>query len=180
MVRQDAANIDILNIRPKDGKAALVMIRNNALCGGITFETYLDKHMIGTTQGTSGVVFINTEIPPGTQHVISTSLNADAFRINFEPGRIYYIKQYPIWAFPTCALVTGPLSQEEAKVIWSEGVNLFEYDGANPGEDLSDQYFNEVVEIYEKESNKDQKTVDENYKIKLSYKGYDPKTSEKP
>lgn len=166
MIKNEESKID--SIKPENGKAVLVVSRPEPLmCGGVLFETYLDKQMIGVTKGS--VAFIKTDVTPGTHYVISKGLNSNAFRIHFEQDRIYYLKEIPVWAFPTCVVISGPQTTEEMKLSWGESVSFLKYDIRNPGDDLPDSEFNEIAVDYERELKEGR------HKDKEEYRGFKPK-----
>lgn len=160
----------MMDVKPplvvKPDKAVLVIVRTTSFGGGVTIENYLDRKMIGQTKGKT---YFITDVKPGKHYVMSHAENWAAARINFESGRIYFLDQgiYPgIWMARTGFT---PLTAEEGlKQINESGCDYGVLNTQDPGEDMSEQDFNEVKADFEKE-------VRENpgrHKNTLEYKGY--------
>jgi hypothetical protein len=147
-VKRDTA-ADINSVKPEAGKAALVVGRTQRR-GGATFDTYLEKKMIGSIEGKE--CFIKTDIAPGTYYVIATTGDADTVKITFEPDRVYYIHQMLIpggWkGHVSNRLVTPEKLLEE----FDEPLKLLVYDGT--GADLSDTDYRQAVDDYERDVKK--------------------------
>jgi hypothetical protein len=90
MLRKDSSPT-ASSIQPAPGKAALVVARTTAFGGAVWFTTYLEKEVIGVTGGKS--YFAKTDIEPGEHYVVSSSENKQAVKVNFEPGKTYYMLQ---------------------------------------------------------------------------------------
>jgi hypothetical protein len=144
--KADAAYIKA--VKPAPGKAALVVGRTmGGGFGAPTFDTYLDRKMIGATKGKG--CFVKTDVEPGTYNLISKAENLEVVRIKFEPGRVYYIIQLMrpgVWKARHSSNVVLP---EEIKQVYDEDLKLYEYDGS--GEDLSEDDYKEAIGDYDRE-----------------------------
>jgi hypothetical protein len=149
MLIKEDAGLNIRAIRPQNGKSALVIARTTNYGGAIEFDTYLDRKMIGVTQRKS--FFVKTDVPPGTHYVIAKAENFEQVRIPFEENRVYYLLQIPRMGVWKARVSMAPLSTEELLSTWDDGVKYLEYDVKNPGDDLSEEDFKQVVEDYERE-----------------------------
>ena len=162
MVSKDDSSINIFQIKPDRGKAALVVARTTGYAGPTEFDTFLDKKMIGVTK--RKCYFIKTDITPGVHYVISRAESVEPVRINFEPGKVYYLQHIPrpgVWrARLSVALVTP----QELSTSFDSGCKLLVYDVNDPGEDLSDKDFNEAVRDYEREVKEGRHKEDIEYK----------------
>lgn len=167
MMFKDDPAINVFNIKPDKGKAALVVARTykNAATGEL--ETFLDKKMIGNTKGQSYFVMYN--VAPGIHYVIMRpqpqvspgKRYTMTLKTNFLPDRVYYIYEvqhlnagssgtpyiYPNSYSRTEAFVTP----EELSTIFDDECKRVVYDTANPGDDMSDSEYRDAVNDYEQQ-----------------------------
>lgn len=137
---------DLRSVKPDSGKAALVVARTTKLGGLIEFDTYLDKKMIGVTQWKS--YFIKTDVAPGTHYVISRAERMEPVKIDFEPGRVYYVHQSPrmgVWRARVSIALETP---EQVLATFDGGCRYIVCDPQQAGPDLSDEDFNQSVADY--------------------------------
>jgi len=167
MLVKDDAKIDIRSIRPESGKSALVVARTTSFGGAIEFDTYLDKKMIGVTQRKG--YFIKTDVPPGTHYITSKAENMEPIKILFEENRLYYLQQIPRMGVWKARVSVAPLTPEELLATLDDGCKLLEYNPKDPGNDLSDEDYNEAVNDYERELKEGL------HKDKTEYRGFEPK-----
>jgi hypothetical protein len=160
---KDDPAINVFNIKPEKGKAALVVARTTNYAGPTDFETYLDKKMIGVTKWSS--YFVKTDVAPGVHYVITTATNMEPVKINFEPNRGYYIHDRPwqeiLFTFARVALVTP----KDLSTAFDNDCRLVVYDTNNPGDDMSDKDYQEAVNDYERE------VKEGRHKDNIGYKG---------
>ncbi len=149
MLVKDDVSMDIRTIKPESGKAALVVARTTIFGGAIEFDTYLDKKMIGVTQRKG--FFVKSDITPGTRYVISKAENMEPIKIVFEQDRVYYLQQIPRMGVWKARISVAPLTAEELLSSMDDGCKYMVYDPNDPGEDLSDEDYNEAVNDYERE-----------------------------
>jgi hypothetical protein len=151
-------------IAPKPDKAVLVIARTTSMAFGVTIENHLDRKLIGQTKGKS---YFITDVQPGQHYVMGHAENWATARINFEPGKIYFLNQdirMGVWMARTG--FTPLTADEAAKQLNEEGMEYRVYDTKNPGEDMSDKDFNEAKSDFEDEVKKgEQKDI-------VNYKGY--------
>jgi hypothetical protein len=149
MIIKENSSLNIKTIKPSRGKAALVVARTTGFGGGVEFDTFLDKKMIGVTKGKG--YFIKKDVPPGIRYVISKAENMEPIRIKFEPNRVYYLLQIPRTGAWRARISVAPLTPDTLLSSWDDGVKLTEYDTKNPGEDLSDADYKQAIADYERE-----------------------------
>ena len=92
MVKQDN-RLDIMTVKPEQGKSALVVARTTSLGYAVNFYTYIDKKFIGVTRGKS--CFIKKDIDPGLKYLIARTESLETGKILFEPDKVYYVQQTP-------------------------------------------------------------------------------------
>lgn len=158
----DNQNFDIRSVKPEDGKAALVVARTSNYAGGAQFDTHLGKNMIGVTQWKC--YFIKTDVNPGTSYVISRYGNDEVAKINFEPGRVYYLLQIPRWSKPVARISVQLLTPEDLLSTMDKGCKLITYDTNHPGKDLSDKVYRKAVNDYEREVKEGRHNEHEGYR----------------
>jgi hypothetical protein len=155
MLFKDDPALNVFNIKPEKGKAALVVARTfsqNILLYGaraLVFDNYLDKKMIGVSNSKS--YFVKTDVAPGVHYVITKAENVEPVKINFEPQRVYYIMEFPRpgnWRPRVSVVLVTP---EELSTSLDSGCRLMVYDTNNPGDDLSDKDYQEAVRDYVRE-----------------------------
>ncbi len=81
-------------IKPQDGKAALVIYRGTSYGAAMRIDNYLDGTFIGQTKGKS---YFITPVDPGEHIVLADAENNACAKITFEEGKTYYLLQaiYP-------------------------------------------------------------------------------------
>jgi len=162
MLFKDDPAINVLDVKPEKGKAALVVARTFWGAPAITFDNYLDKKLIGVAKSKS--YFVKTDVAPGVHYVIAKAESTEPVKIKFEPQRIYYIMEFPrvgVWrARVTVKLVTP----EELSTSFDDSVKLMVYDINNPGDDMSDKDYQEAVSDYEREAKEGSHKEDVGYK----------------
>ena len=141
--------LNISLIKPENGKSALVVARTTNFGGAVEFDTYLEKKMIGVTQGKS--YFVKTDVNPGVSYVISKAENMEPAKINFEPGRIYYLLQIPRMGVWRARISVSLLTPGDLLSTMDDGCKLLTYDTNHPGDDLSDDDYQKAVNDYERE-----------------------------
>jgi hypothetical protein len=172
MVTRDAKPSDYA---VKSKKATLIIMRSTNWSGNIgtinigpghIITNYLDKKMIGQTRGKSYFV---TDVKPGTHYLMGRSANIAVARLNFESGKVYILQQL---VFPTLPFQNipptgfGPMTTEDfLKEI--KDAEFLVYDAAHPGDDLSQEDFQEAKDDFEK----DVKEEPGRHKDTLQYKG---------
>jgi hypothetical protein len=159
------------DVRPplvaKSDKALLVIVRTMGFYAKrAVFDNYLDKIMIGQTQGKS---YFITDVAPGEHYVMGHAENWSSARINFEAGRIYILHQL---IFPGAWTIRTGFSPMTAEVgleqIYESGCDYFVYDTNNPGEDMSEDNYQKAKEDFENEVKEDPGR----HKNTLEYRGY--------
>lgn len=147
---------------PNDA-ATLVIIRYTALGGAMAIGNYLDQKMIGETKG---YTYFVTKVPPGPHWVVATSENTAVARFDFQPGKVYILRQ-DIWmGFWRARTGYSPMTLEEAKVAIAD-CEHWKLDPNNPGEDLDEATFQAAKDGWEQGVKDDP----EGYKALLEYKG---------
>ena len=140
-------SVDVGLVTPEPGKAALVVARTTSWGGRITFDTYLEREMIGATRGKG--YFIKTDITPGAHYVISKAENWETVKIAFEPGRVYYILEVVRMGMLRARLSKQLLTPADLKQTIDDGCKLLVYDGTGPSLDGED--YEGAVADYERE-----------------------------
>ncbi len=139
--------VDLSSVTPEPGSAALVVARTTSMGRLVTFDTYLDREMIGATRGKG--YFIKTDVAPGTHFVISKAENWETVKIAFEPGRVYYILEVVRVGMWKARLSKQLLTPEQLKDTLDDGCKLLVYDGSGPR--LEDKDYATAVRDYERE-----------------------------
>ncbi len=163
----DNAITDIRTVKPEKGKAALVVTRTTSFGFAIEFDTYLDKKMIGVTKGKG--FFVKRDIEPGYHYLIAKAESYETGRINFEPNRTYFIHYTPRPGWLTARITMYPQDPNVTMSEMDENCKEVIYDPKNPGEDLSDEDFNEAIKDYEKD------LADGEHKEYATYRGIEVK-----
>jgi hypothetical protein len=140
-------SVDVGLVTPEPGKAALVVARTTGWGRLITFDTYLEREMIGATRGKG--YFIKTDVTPGAHYVISKAENWETVKIVFEPGRVYYILEVVRMGMLKARLSKQLLTPAELKQTIDDGCKLLVYDGTGPN--LEDKDYEGAVADYERE-----------------------------
>ncbi|HYA82929.1 MAG TPA: hypothetical protein VEH06_05695 [Candidatus Bathyarchaeia archaeon] len=162
MLFKEDPSLNVFNIKPETGKAALVVARTTSYGGAVEFETYLDNKMIGVTKWKS--YFVKTDVAPGVHYVIIIAENVEPVKINFQPKRVYYIQEIPrmgVWkARVSVALVTP----EDLRTSFDNDCKLVVYDIKNPGDDLSEKDYQQALRDYDREVKEGSHKEDVGYK----------------
>lgn len=167
MIAKDTANLDIRAVKPDPGKAALVVTRTTSYGGAIEFDTYLDKKMIGVTKGRG--FFVKKDIDPGIHYLIAKAESYETGKINFEADRVYFIHYNPRPGWIRVRISMYPQDPNKTVADMDDGCKLLEYNTKDPGEDLSDEDFNEAVKDYEKD------VAEGEHKEYATYRGFPAK-----
>jgi hypothetical protein len=150
----------------KPDKAVLVIVRTTSFGGGVSFDNYIDGKMIGQTQGKC---YFMTDVTPGTHYVMAHAENWATAKIHFEAKRIYFLNQIVTLGIWKARTGFSALSAQDAlQQINESGCDYMVYDRKNPGEDMSQQEFNEIKADFEKEAKEDPGR----HKDTLEYKGF--------
>ena len=136
MVKQDKP-LDVRTVKPQPGKAAVLITRNTTYGGAVEFAAYLDRKRIGSTKWK--MCFYKDDIEPGQHYISSYSGNLDTVLMNLEADKIYYLTHDARPGFSRAAVSTGVTTLDVVLRENEEGCNYYVYDTKNPGEDLSDQ-----------------------------------------
>jgi len=158
MLFKDDQAINVFNIKPAKDKAALVVARTIIYAAKFgELETYLDKRMIGFTQGKS--YFVTYNVAPGYHYVIMRMKKqaegkryAITLKMNFIANRVYYIKDINL-TMNTTGQGTYDyqfVSPEELRSGIDNECRWVVYDTSNPGDDMSDADYRDAINDYER------------------------------
>jgi hypothetical protein len=153
------------NITPATDKATLVIVRDATLGFAIVFWNYIDGKLIGETKGKTYIV---TQVNPGRHYVVVTTENTAVAQIDFQPGKIYYLREgitMGIWRARTSGF--SPLTAQEAKEAMSK-CTYMELDPKNNVGDMDPKLYQQAIADYHSEI----KQNPEGFKDMLEYKGY--------
>jgi hypothetical protein len=147
MVKQD--------IKPplavKSGKAVLVIMRTASFYGDTDIKNYLDGKYIG---GDKDNCYFMTDVKPGVHYLTADGGNKDTVRMNFEAGRIYFLRQGVapgvFRSFTQYFAMTLEDALHEVQVI-----DFMVYDTKHPGNDLSQKDYEAEKKDYDEEVKKD-------------------------
>lgn len=142
MVKKDSSPTAV-SVQPAPGKAALVVARTTAFGGAVEFLTYLDKQVIGVTKGKS--YFAKTDIEPGERHVSSWGENGQAVKVNFEPGKTYYLLQNVSMGIMRARVVHSATDQKFLDAGELSGCTFYELDPKEKPDNLSDSDYTDVI-----------------------------------
>jgi hypothetical protein len=149
MVKKDE-KLNIMTVKPDQGKAALVIARTTSFGGAINFFTYLDYKLIGVTRGKS--CFIKKDIEPGQKYLIARTESLETGKIQFEPDTVYYIQQSPRMGWAVARVTLTPVSPDHLlSEIGDGGCDFYALNDNDPGEGLSEHEYQEAVTDYERE-----------------------------
>ena len=145
---------DLRTIKPPEGKSALVIAEtsdyeNYDLEDNPDIHNYLDRKFIGTVRSFS---FLVATVDPGEHYVTSNSENNETILLNFKPGTTYYLKQERRMGF---ALTRTRYLQAKGDRVFNDmkgRCSCFAPDAHNPGADLDEDKFNEIVGAYIKKN----------------------------
>jgi hypothetical protein len=135
MVKQDKP-LDVRQVKPQSGKAAILVTRNTSFGGGVEFPAYLERKMIGVSKGKS--CFYKDDIQPGSYLLSSYGENLDTVQMDLAAGQTYYITHDVRMGFWKAAVSTGVTTLDVVAAENEGGCNYYIYDAKNPGEDLSE------------------------------------------
>lgn len=159
MIAQDSRP----TVAPKPAVAQLVVIRDGSLCFFLTVDEYLDGKLMGQTHGKSYFV---TEVPAGTHYVSARGNSTDTVRMNFEPGRVYFlgVGMYPggfidLYTMPAERALADMASPSLTYRIFNKQSNVT----------LPDADYKAEIDALERAI----KNNPEKYKEMLQYKGVD-------
>jgi hypothetical protein len=145
MVKQD--------IKPplavKSDKAVLVIMRTASFYGDTDIKNYLDGKYIG---GNKDNCYFMTDVKPGVHYLTADGGNKDTVRMNFEAGRIYFLRQGVtpgvFRSFTQYFAMTLQDALREAQAI-----DFMVYD--TQGNDLSQKEYETEKKDYDEEVKKD-------------------------
>ena len=141
---------DLRTIRPPADKSALVIAETSPFENydwedNPDIHNYLDRKFIGTIRSFS---FSVTTVDPGEHYVTSNGENNETILLNFKPGTTYYLKQERSMGF----------SLPRTRYIQVKGDRVFNdmkgkcsclaADARDPGGDLDEDKFREIVAAY--------------------------------
>lgn len=154
------------DLAPQTDMAKLVIIRDTFLGTAIVFWNYLDGKLIGETKGKTYFV---TNVKPGPHYVVVTTENTAVAHLNFEPGKIYYLREGVLmgwWRARTSGF--SPLNPQEAREAMNN-CTYWEYDPKLGGEDMDPKLYKQAIADYHEEV----KQNPAGFKDMLQYKGYE-------
>jgi hypothetical protein len=151
----------------KNDTATLVIIRDASLGFAVIFWNYLDGKLIGESTGRT---YFFTDVKPGPHYVVVATENTAVARIDFEPGRVYFLREGVIMGFWR-ARTNGfeALSYDQAREAMASCTYL-EFDPTRGGEDMDPKLYQQAIKDYQEEV----KRNPEGFKAILEYKGYAP------
>jgi len=153
--------------KAKSDTATLVIIRDAAMGFAIIFWNYLDGKLIGES---TGKTYFITDVKPGPHYVVVTTENTAVAQIDFQPGRIYFLREGVImglWRARTNGFEA--LTYEQAREAMDSCTYLV-FDPNKGGEDMDPKLYQQAIKDYQEEV----KQNPEGFKAILEYKGYAP------
>lgn len=144
--------------------AMLVVVRNTSLGTAFAVQNYLDKKLIGETEGKT---YFIARVSPGMHYVISECENITAIRMNFKPGKVYYLHQdmwMGMWK-PRSGYTA--LNPKEAKEAIAK-CEFWELDKTKPAKDLDPVKYEQGLKDYQTGLKNDPK----GYTQFIEYPGY--------
>ena len=135
MVKQENP-LDVRQVKPKPGKAAVLVTRNTSFGGGVEFQAYLERKMFGVSKGKS--CFYRDDFQPGSYLISAYGENLDTVLMDLAPDQTYYLTHDPRMGFWKAAVSTGVTTLDVVAKENEDGCNHYVYDVNNPGEDLSE------------------------------------------
>jgi hypothetical protein len=132
------------SIKPAPGKSALMISRTTGFGGAVEFSTYLDRQMIGVTKGMS--YFAKNDIEPGKKYVISWGENGEAVEVDFQTGTTYYLQHNVAMGIWKARVVMEALNAKRLDSGDLKGCVFYEYDLKQPGPDLTEAEFKDVIQ----------------------------------
>ncbi len=143
---------DVRGITPPAGKAALVIAEtmreeNYDLEDNPNIENFLDRKFIGRLRKSS---FFVAAVEPGRHYVVANGENRETVLLDFEAGKTYYLEQETRmgYALPRTRFI---LVKADRLHYDLQGKCLcYAPDPQNPGRDLDEERFAEIVAEYAK------------------------------
>ena len=136
MVKQDKL-LDVREVKPQPGMAAVVVTRNTNFGGAVEFAAYLNQKMFGVTRWKS--CFYKDDIQPGSHYISAYGENLDSLLMDLAPDKTYYLTHDPRMGFWKAAVSIGVTTVDVATQENEGGCNHYVYDSKNPGDDLSEK-----------------------------------------
>jgi hypothetical protein len=119
--------------------------------GDSDIKNYLDGKYIGGNKENS---YFMTEVKPGVHYVTADGGNKDTVRMNFEAGRIYFLRQGVGPGVFRSITRYFPMTLQDA--LHEAQIIVFNvYDTQHPGEDLSQKDYQAEKKDYDDEVKKD-------------------------
>jgi len=135
----------------KPGKAVLVIMRTGSFYGDSDIKNYLDGKYIG---GNKDNCYFMTDVKPGAHYVTADGGNKDTVRMNFEAGRIYFLRQGVVPGIFRSFTRYFPMTLQEA-LHEAQEIDYVVYDTQHPGKDLSQEDFEKEKKDFNEEVKKD-------------------------
>ena len=141
---------DLRTIKPPAGKSALVIAEPSAYENydqddNADIHNYLDRKFIGSIRRFS---FLVATVDPGEHYVTSNGENNGTILLNFKPGVTYYLEQERSMGFTLSRSRYVPVSADRAYNDMRGKCSYYETDALNPGADLDEDAFKEIVAAY--------------------------------
>ena len=141
---------DLRTIKPPAGKSALVIAEtasyeNYDLDDNQDIHNYLDRKFIGTIRSFS---FLVITVDPGEHYVTSNGENNETILLNFKPGATYYLEQVRSMGITLSRTRYILVKGDRAYNDMNGKCSHYETDSLNPGADLDDDRFKEIVAAY--------------------------------
>jgi hypothetical protein len=136
MVKQERV-LDVREVKPQPGKAAVLVTRNTNFGGAVEFSAYLDQKIIGVTRFKS--CFYKDDIEPGSHYISAYGENLDTLLMDLAPDKTYYLTHDPRMGFWKAAVSIGVTTVDTVAQENVAGCNYYIYDTTNAGEDLSEK-----------------------------------------
>jgi hypothetical protein len=147
MIKQDVK--PPLAVKP--GKAVLVIMRTGSFYGDTDIKNYLDGKYIG---GDKDNCYFMTDVKPGVHYVTADGGNKDTVRMNFEAGRIYFLRQGVAPGVFRSFTQYFPMTLQDA-LREAQAIDFMVHDTQNPGNDLSQKDYEAEKKDYDEEVKKD-------------------------
>lgn len=147
---------DLRTIKPPAGKSALVIAEtstyeNYDMDDNRDIHNYLDRKFIGSVRSFS---FLATTVEPGEHYVTSDGENNETILLNFKPGVTYYLEQARSMGITLSRTRYLPVNGDRAFNDLQGKCSRYEPDAKNPGADLDEDKFKEIVAAYIKKKGK--------------------------
>jgi hypothetical protein len=135
----------------KPAKAVLVIMRTGSFYGDTDIKNYLDGKYIG---GNKDNCYFMTDVKPGAHYVTADGGNKDTVRMNFEAGRIYFLRQGVAPGVFRSFTQYSPMTLQDA-LHEAQAIDYVVYDIQHPGNDLSREDYEKEKKDYQEEAKKD-------------------------